>query len=231
MEYDFKLSHLAGKKNGQADALSRWPDYDTGEEDNKQLVVLPERLFAKTHARLAGTEEADPRDPQEWARMTSGLNNRTFQSVKERVTLEQKTPEGQAKLKQWANTYQFVKKDNIMYKDKQIVVSRGNDLKRGVIHFYHNTPSAGHPGIANTFQLMKRNYWWPNMKQDVEQYIKGCAACQANKINTHPLKPAMFPITPESGLPFQTVAMDFITKVTKVRQIRHHPYDHGPRLQ
>ena len=215
MEYDFKLSHLAGKKNGHADALSRWPDYDTGEEDNKQLVVLPERLFAKTHARLAGTEEANPRDPQEWARMTSGLNNGTFQSVKERVTLEQKTPEGQAKLKQWANTYQFVKKDNITYKDKQIVVSRGNDLKRGVIHFYHDTPSAGHPGIANTFQLMKRDYWWPNMKQDVEQYVKGCAACQANKINTHPLKPAMFPITPESGLPFQTVAMDFITKLPK----------------
>jgi hypothetical protein len=53
------------------------------------------------------------------------------------------------------------------------------------------------------------------MKQDVEQYVKGCADCQANKANTNSRKPAMFPITPEHSLPFQTVAMDFITKLPK----------------
>ena len=35
MEYDFELQHIAGKKNGQADALSRCPDHDQGEDDNK----------------------------------------------------------------------------------------------------------------------------------------------------------------------------------------------------
>ena len=63
--------------------------------------------------------------------------------------------------------------------------------------------------------MAKRDYWWPNLKQDIEQYIKGCAACQANKINTHPLKPTIIPIMPSEGLPFQTVAMDFITKLPK----------------
>ena len=53
------------------------------------------------------------------------------------------------------------------------------------------------------------------MKQDAKQYVKGCAACQANKINTHPLKPTIFPITPVNGLPFQMIAMDFITKLPK----------------
>jgi hypothetical protein len=53
------------------------------------------------------------------------------------------------------------------------------------------------------------------MKLDVEQFVKGCAVCQANKANTRPLKPAMIPITPEHTLPFQTVAMDFITKLPK----------------
>ena len=50
------------------------------------------------------------------------------------------------------------------------------------------------------------------MKQDIEEYVKGCATCQESKINTRPLKPAMIPITPEHLLPFQTIAMDFITK-------------------
>ena len=58
-----------------------------------------------------------------------------------------------------------------------------------------------------------KDFWWPSMKQDMEQYVKGCAACQANKVNTRPLKPTMIPITPEHHLLFQTVAMDFITKL------------------
>ena len=215
MEYDFTLVHLPGKKNGRADALSRHPDHDTGEEDNKQLIVLPEKVFTKTHTWLAGMDEADPSKPDEWARMLDGLNNGKFQSIKDMVTTEQKTPEGQAKIKEWSNTYQLSKQDGIARNKLQIVVSGGNDLKRGVIHFYHDTPSAGHPGIANMYHMVKWDYWWPNMKQDMEQYIKGCAACQANKINTHPLKPAIIPITPSEGLPFQTVAMDFITKLPK----------------
>jgi hypothetical protein len=103
----------------------------------------------------------------------------------------------------------------VWWKEDRIVVAGDNDLKRGVIHYFHNTPSAGHPGITNTYNLAKCDTWWPYMKQDVEQYVKGCAVCQANKVNTRPLKPGMAPITPEHSLPFQTVAMDFITKLPK----------------
>ena len=37
-----------------------------------------------------------------------------------------------------------------------------------------------------------------------------------NKANNQPLKPTMFPITPKHRLPFQTVAMDFITRLPKL---------------
>ena len=52
------------------------------------------------------------------------------------------------------------------------------------------------------------------MKQWVTEYVKGCATCQANKPNTHPNQPAIFPITTkEEALPFQTIAIDWITKL------------------
>src|SRR5258708_23667362 len=52
MEYDFQLIHISGKKNGQADTLSRRLDYDQGDNDNKNLVVLPPRFFSKIYAGM-----------------------------------------------------------------------------------------------------------------------------------------------------------------------------------
>jgi len=51
------------------------------------------------------------------------------------------------------------------------------------------------------------------MKDYVTNYIKGCGICQMNKINTHPTRPPIFPISLTSSLPFQTIAMDFIMKL------------------
>jgi hypothetical protein len=216
MDYDFELVHIAGTKNGRADALSRWPDHDKGGEDNKQLVVLPPKFFAKAYARLAGSDEADPSNPYQWRRMTQGLDNGEYASLQERITKDQqKSDRSKEQIQRWTNTHQMMKHNDTWWKEDRIVVAGDNNLKRGVIHYFHDTPSAGHPGITNTYEIAKRDVWWPNMKQDVEQYIKGCAVCQANKINRRPLKPEIFPITPEHSLPFQTVAMDFITKLPK----------------
>jgi|SRR6266571_2989304 len=83
----------------------------------------------------------------------------------------------------------------VWWKGDAPVVVGNNDLKRGVIQSFHNPPTMGHPGIANTYTLMRRDYWWPNMKSDVEEFVKGCASCQEKKINTHCQKPHLYPIT------------------------------------
>jgi hypothetical protein len=47
-EFDIELHHIPGKSNGRADALSRRPDYDQGERDNENIVVLPDKLFIQS---------------------------------------------------------------------------------------------------------------------------------------------------------------------------------------
>jgi hypothetical protein len=47
-ELNIELHHIPGKSNGQADALSRHPDYDQGEHDNENVIVLPEQLFIQS---------------------------------------------------------------------------------------------------------------------------------------------------------------------------------------
>ena len=57
-DYDIEIHHLKGRENGRADALSRRLDYDQGEGDNENVVVLPDHVFAKV-AELSGEDRQD----------------------------------------------------------------------------------------------------------------------------------------------------------------------------
>jgi hypothetical protein len=62
--------------------------------------------------------------------------------------------------------------------------------------------------------LTECHYWWPRMRQEIRDYVGGCADCQRNKVNTQARKAPLTPIFPQpEALPFETVAMDFIVKL------------------
>jgi hypothetical protein len=83
-----------------------------------------------------------------------------------------------------------------------------------VIAAHHDAPVHGHPGIARTIQLVERDSWWPGLRREVTDYVKGCTECQHHKVNNRPTKAPLEPIwaKPEA-MPFETVAVDFITKL------------------
>ena len=60
MEYQLELIHIPGKTNSRADMLSRCPDYDQGNEDNKEVVVLPESMFIKSSHTISYYPEEPP---------------------------------------------------------------------------------------------------------------------------------------------------------------------------
>ena len=31
-------------------------------------------------------------------------------------------------------------------------------------------------------ELIKKNYWWPGIKEDIKKYVQECTKCQQNKI-------------------------------------------------
>ena len=125
MEYNFKLVHIAGARNGQADALSRCPDYNKGDEDNKKLVVLPEHLFTtEEHAHLAGTEWANPNDPEDWQRFANDEDNfANYQSVHDQVMADQINNDRQPLIKQWSNTHQLIHEYGHWWKGTRPVVA------------------------------------------------------------------------------------------------------------
>ena len=86
-------------------------------------------------------------------------------------------------LKPWVSTHDLRLIQGTWYKDAQRVVTGGTHDKRTIIEGHHDPPVYGHPGIKRTAQLVERNYWWPGLRRDVLEYVKGCVECQRNKVN------------------------------------------------
>jgi hypothetical protein len=51
------------------------------------------------------------------------------------------------------------------------------DERRSALQEIHDSPTGGHPSIANTWDLVKRQYEGPRLRQFVEDYVRGCAKC------------------------------------------------------
>jgi len=58
-------------------------------------------------------------------------------------------------------------------------------LKR--IHDDDNFSS--HQGVVRTTQLIKKNYYWPTMRDDIRNYVRACDRCQRNKRGKLPEMP------------------------------------------
>ena len=183
MEYQLELIHIPEKTNSHADKLSRCPDYNQGDEDNKEAVVLPESMFIRSSHTISYVPEEPPE-------------------------------QNEATMKPWINQYHRKKIRGEWWKDQKKVITQDLDKWRKIIWAYHNLPAYGHLGISRTRHLISKYYWWPTMGKEVYQYVRGCAQCQKNKVNTQAKKAPLNPITPiENALPFQTIAMGFIVKL------------------
>jgi hypothetical protein len=57
----------------------------------------------------------------------------------------------------------------------------------------HDGPLAGHGGAKRTTTFFKKSYYWPNLKDDAEEYVKICLTCQQNQIPILGLKETLTP--------------------------------------
>ena len=117
-------------------------------------------------------------------------------------------------MEEWCNTQGARKLPEGYVKDNQWTVPSDKQLRGNVLSQYHDSPTAGHPWRDNMTTLVLQHYWWPRMNVWIDQYVKGCAICQQNKIQTTKNKTPLYHIPGDlTEFPFNTVAMDLITQL------------------
>ena len=69
----------------------------------------------------------------------------------------------------------------------------------------HEHPLAGHQGVNRTLDQVAQVYWWPQMKQDVQEHIRTCDRCQKRNPKKDEI-PRQASKTPD--YPFQHIGID-----------------------
>jgi hypothetical protein len=54
-------------------------------------------------------------------------------------------------------------------------------LRSLVLKEMHNVPYVGYPGYHKTIAAIRAQYYWPEMKKDVVDFIVRCMECQKVK--------------------------------------------------
>ena len=87
-------------------------------------------------------------------------------------------------------------KQGLLFKGDRICVPRS--MRQQVMQESHDVPTAGHPGGRRMYIAVRENFYWPNMKKEVEDYVKTCKTCQTSKATNQRkaglLKPLPVPV-------------------------------------
>ena len=102
-----------------------------------------------------------------------------------------------------------------------------SSYKDNILHLVHASPTAAHMGTNRTWVRARNNFWWEDMKQDIDNFVRDCKLCSRNK---HVNKPNEAPQSSTSipNGPLVEVMIDF---VGPFQEARSHKFRYALQVQ
>lgn len=226
-ELDFTIIYRPGSRGGKPDALTRRtqdrPVKEGGEESSETLV----RMFKPDQLHETPTES-------DWKLLEAVQSSRQPRVASVHLTKMQAVKFGEEFLEkvraagqqddEWKRVFESLSKgeetadekvelkEQVLWREGLLWIPKSEELRRSVLENEHDSRIAGHFGRDKTLEKVSRNFCWPSMKADVEDYVTTCPICRRNKASRHKRYGMLSALeTPES--PWTDIAMDFITSL------------------
>lgn len=204
-ELELQIHYRPGKRNANADALSRSPLQDEESASGSNLsdvigtvgVVQPEYHLQPSKDGDNSLETRQRADP-DLALIFAYL---------EEATLPEDTKKAR-ELVLSRNHYEVL--DRVLYHlepDKTLRVIPPEVDRKKIFDEAHSGPFGGHLRETKIHGQLARHYWWPRMRADIAKWCRACVTCASRRVG-QASKPPLNPI-PVSG-PFNLVGVDVI---------------------
>ena len=100
-------------------------------------------------------------------------------------------------------------------------------LRLEIVALVHRSATAAHMGNTRSWKRARDNFWWPNMRKDIECYIQNCEECGLNKHMNNPNK-APVAKTSLPGNPLDEMMLDFVGPFPAAQE---HPFRYVLQMQ
>lgn len=220
-DFNFKIRYRDGKSNRKADALTRLPNSiptDSQDERRKQQhrALLSPGHFEKYDAANASQNAGE---------LEEHINALTDDDIPlyARVALANQEDEDCERIREAleSNPAQIFEGTNLrhcsdsyhtLFYKSRLWVPSSLELRLELIKESHDPPACGHPGRDRTLDLVKRQFYWPGMKDEVARFIRNCRICQRSKAPRDKYNGLLQPLpVPEQR--WRDISMDFITRL------------------
>src|SRR5437588_6061401 len=96
----------------------------------------------------------------------------------------------------------------LLHFQKRLRIPHNDEIKREILESEHDHPTAGHFGQKKTLEIISRNFYWPNMEETINEYVRTCDACQRNKSRRHAKYGLLQPLDVPYA-PWKSISVDF----------------------
>jgi len=203
--FDYGIVYRPGKSNGKADALTRRPgDLPKGGDErlkNMEQVVLKPHNLPEQLQILANSLPVQERSS------ISNLFNQTYEDdpLSGKIINAIRT---NSSLKEITIADCTEQDGRVQYRGKQYV-PESDQLRLRLIQEHRDTALAEHPGRVKRFELLDRQYYWKEMRRQVNQYVWNCHSCQRSRTSRHVTFGVLRPL-PVPEKPWEDISMDFV---------------------
>jgi len=105
--------------------------------------------------------------------------------------------------------------DGLIYFEGRLCIPKNDrNPRNSLLALYHD--SQNHFAVSKTYRAITRDYFWPEIVQDVDAYIKSCDSCARNKSSTQSPTGLLHPM-PIPQERFSEIAMDFVGPLPKCK--------------
>jgi len=221
--YDFTIKYRTGKSNADADGLSRMPQVDEYKEvspDSVKALCQSQTCtpyvtsLSMTSVPMSGLNLYEEITPRNWRQLQS--QDPVVDQFVRAVTTSRKpdvsrveTRAGKILLREFNK---LVIKRGVLYRKTQVHENPTFQLvipeqyKLTALQGAHD--DMGHLGRDKTLSVLRDRVYWPNLTNDVDQYLKACDRCIKRKTSTDIRVPL---VSIKTTQPMELVCVDYLS--------------------
>jgi hypothetical protein len=213
-EFDFKIAYQSEKKNDKANSLIRRLEnrsIDESDDRNKhmhQIVLSLNKIDFRVVQELNDTEKDTKLSLFDRVK-TANQENRNCIIIRDAIRDRQKSFDEMLLKK-----FEII--ENTLFFKKKLWVSI-DQLKLNIIREVHDKSVSEHSDSRRTCKYLNRWYYWSQVKESVNRYVRNCHVCRRSKVTRDKYSDLLNSLS-ISDRSWTNVTMNFVIELSESKE-------------